>query len=71
MLFACNDIENTSFCFENIQYIQRGSSDYDMHAVFKDGKELTIKYDAVSDCDKDFARFRRGILKFNALNLSI
>lgn len=71
MLFACNDIENTSFCFENIQFIRRGDTDYNMNVVFKDGKSIVVKYDAVDDCDKDFARFRRGILKFNALNFSI
>ena len=71
MLFACNDRENTNFCFEEVEFMRRGETPYQMYVAFKDGKDIVIKYDAADDCDKDFARFRRGILKFNAINLSI
>lgn len=71
MLFACNDIENTSIAFEEVKFIKRGSTPYTMLVEFKGGDDLIIKYDAVDDCDKDFARFRRGVLKFNAINLSV
>ena len=71
MLFACNDIENTSIAYEQIEFIKRGSTPYSILVQFKNGEDLIIKYDAVEDADKDFARFRRGVLKYNALNFNV
>ena len=71
MLFPFNDIDNTSVALESIEYIRRGSTQYQIVIQFKDGLDIIVKYDAVDDVDKDLARLRRKLILFNSIHLNV